>query len=114
MRSVVPTERPSCRRDRVPGVVPPDARRAAWFRAEVMRSCGRQKGTRDQRAEHAHAADRFAREIIRFLTVAVVRSRRLMGIPLGRAINASAEACWFAFTVQWSQVMGLLEREQLV
>jgi hypothetical protein len=34
-------------------------------------------------AEHAHAADRFAREIVRILTVCVVRSRRLMGRPLG-------------------------------
>jgi hypothetical protein len=35
-------------------------------------------------AEPAHAADRFAREIVPFLTVFVVRSRRLMGNPLGR------------------------------
>ena len=35
-------------------------------------------------AEHAHAADRFAREIVGFLTVVVARSRRLMGKPLGR------------------------------
>jgi len=34
-------------------------------------------------AEHAHAADRFAREIIGFLTFFAVRSRRLMGNPLG-------------------------------
>jgi len=32
--------------------------------------------------QQAHAADRFAREIVGFLTVAVVRSRRLMGRPL--------------------------------
>jgi len=34
-------------------------------------------------AEHAHAADRFAREIIRILVAVVMRSRRLMGRPLG-------------------------------
>ena len=34
-------------------------------------------------AEHAHAADRFARKIVGILTVCVVRSRRLMGKPLG-------------------------------
>jgi hypothetical protein len=34
-------------------------------------------------AEHAHAPDRFAREIVGFLTVLVVRSRRLMGNPFG-------------------------------
>jgi hypothetical protein len=36
-----------------------------------------------QRAEHAHAADRFAREIDGILTVTAVRSRRLMGNPFG-------------------------------
>jgi hypothetical protein len=36
-----------------------------------------------QRAEHAHAADRFAREIIGILTLSAVRLRRLMGSPLG-------------------------------
>jgi hypothetical protein len=35
-------------------------------------------------AQQAHAADRFAREIIAILTVFVVRLRRLMGKPLGR------------------------------
>jgi len=34
-------------------------------------------------AEHAHAADRFAREIVGILTVAAVRSQRLMGRPFG-------------------------------
>jgi len=34
-------------------------------------------------AEHAHSADRFAREIIGILTAFVMRSRRLMGRPLG-------------------------------
>jgi hypothetical protein len=37
----------------------------------------------DRSAEHAHAADRFAREIVRFLTVSAARSRRLMGRPFG-------------------------------
>jgi hypothetical protein len=40
-------------------------------------------GTSDQRAEHAHAADRFAREIVGFLVAIAVRSRRLMGKPFG-------------------------------
>ena len=53
-------------RDWVRRVIPPNAGCARWLRARVVRSCGRQKGTRDQRAEHAHAADRFAREIVRF------------------------------------------------
>jgi hypothetical protein len=34
-------------------------------------------------AQPAVAADRFAREIVRILTASVVRSRRLMGRPLG-------------------------------
>jgi hypothetical protein len=38
-------------------------------------------------AEHAHAADRFAHEIVCILTLLAVRSRRLMGNPLGRIIN---------------------------
>jgi len=37
--------------------------------------------------EHAHAADRFAREIIAILTAFVVRLRRLMGRPLGGSIS---------------------------
>jgi len=46
---------------------------------------------RDRSAEHAHAADRFAREIVRFLTVLVMRLRRLMGNPLaGNSSSASA------------------------
>jgi len=40
-----------------------------------------------ERAQHAHAADRFAREIIAILAVIVVRSRRLMGRPLGGALS---------------------------
>jgi hypothetical protein len=34
-------------------------------------------------AEPAHAADRFAREIVGILTRFVMRSQRLMGIPFG-------------------------------
>jgi len=41
----------------------------------------------DRSAEHAHAADRFARKIVGFLTVIVVRLRRLMGNPLGRHLS---------------------------
>jgi hypothetical protein len=37
-----------------------------------------------RRAEHAHAADRFAHEIIAILAVFVMRLRRLMGKPFGR------------------------------
>ena len=66
------------------GVIPMNARYATWFRAGVVHSCGRQIGTRDQRAEHAHAADRFARKIVGFLALCAVRSRRLMGKPFGR------------------------------
>jgi hypothetical protein len=39
-------------------------------------------------AEQAHAADRFAREIVRILAVYAARSRRLMGKALGRSISA--------------------------
>jgi hypothetical protein len=42
-------------------------------------------------AEHAHAADRFAPEIVRFLAVMTVRSRRLMGRPLGADKRMSFE-----------------------
>jgi hypothetical protein len=38
-------------------------------------------------AEHAHAADRFAREIPAILERDPTRSRRLMRHSLGRAIN---------------------------
>jgi len=48
-------------------------------------------------AEHAHAADRFAREIGGILTLLPARSRRLMGRPLGRALaeehNRLGEEC---------------------
>jgi len=37
----------------------------------------------DRSAEHAHAADRCAREIGGILTAFVARSRRLMGRPFG-------------------------------
>jgi len=70
------------RRDSLLGVVPPNARRARWFRADVVRACGWQPRTAGQRAEHAHAADRFARKIVGFLALCAVRSRRLMGRPL--------------------------------
>jgi hypothetical protein len=55
-------------------------------RGAVPRWCdhaGWQPGTTGQPAEHAHAADRCAREIVGILTVSVVRSRRLMGRPFG-------------------------------
>jgi hypothetical protein len=71
------------KRDRVRRVIPANARRAVWYCAGVVRSCGWSHGTVSQRAEHAHAADRFAREIEGFLTRFAVRSRRLMGNPFG-------------------------------
>jgi len=37
---------------------------------------------KEVRAEQAHAADRFAREILAILTVCAARSQRLMGNPL--------------------------------
>jgi hypothetical protein len=40
-------------------------------------------------AEHAHAADRFAREIVRILARFMARSQRLMGRPLGRSMKSS-------------------------
>jgi hypothetical protein len=39
------------------------------------------------RAQPAHAADRFAREIIAILAVFAVRLRRLMGNPLGARLS---------------------------
>jgi hypothetical protein len=75
---------------RVRGVIPANARRARWFRAGVVRSYGWLFGTRDQRAEHAHAADRFAREIKGFLIRFAVRLRQLMGIPLARNPSSSS------------------------
>src|SRR5438552_10874123 len=41
------------------------------------------KRNRAAAAEHAHAADRFAREIVGFSTACAVRLRRLMGRPFG-------------------------------
>ena len=55
----------------------------AWYHVGVVGTGGRHANARGQRAEHTHAADRFAREIVGFLTLFVVRSRRLMGIPFG-------------------------------
>jgi hypothetical protein len=52
------------KRDRVRCVIPANVRRARWLRAGLVRSCGWLLGTTGQRAEHAHAADRFAREIV--------------------------------------------------
>src|SRR4051812_19725603 len=49
------------------------------------------RGNPTDRARSAHpavATDRFAREIIRFLTRFAVRSRQLNGIPLGGTIEA--------------------------
>ncbi len=74
---------PLCQACSRSGVIPLNARCARWRRAKVVLSCGRLLGARDQRAEHAHATDRFAREIVRFLTVRIARLRRLMGIPFG-------------------------------
>jgi hypothetical protein len=54
-----------------------------WWCAGVVGQCGRHVKAGGRRAEHAHAADRFAREIIAILTVLVMRSRRLMGKPFG-------------------------------
>ena len=74
--------------DLVLGVIPMNARRAgviACQRGAVMRLADRNERPA---AEHAHAADRFAHEIIGILTVSAMRSRRLMGNPLGRPIHA--------------------------
>jgi len=62
----------------------PNARCAACGSVEVWsaHATGNPK-ERDRSAEPAHAADRFAREIIGILTVAAVRLRRLMGNPFG-------------------------------
>src|SRR5205085_2500005 len=84
-------------RDCVLGVVPLSARCARWLRAGVVRSCRRQIGTRSQRAEHAHAADRCAREILGFLTVCVARLRRLMGNPLG---GSHSRLCMLTISTQ--------------
>ena len=41
----------------------------AWFCACVVGACGWHSNERDRSAEHAYAADRFAREIVGFLTL---------------------------------------------
>jgi hypothetical protein len=46
-----------------------------------------QQSPTDRAVQQAHAADRFAREIVCILTVSAVRLRRLMGRPLGGAIS---------------------------
>jgi len=68
--------------DRTPGV-------PAWYHVGVVGGCYRHANDGCQSAEHAHAADRCAREIVRILTAFVVRSRRLMGRPLGRNLSSS-------------------------
>ena len=40
-----------------------------WNRAGVVGGCGWRANDDDRVAEHAYAADRFAREIVGFLTV---------------------------------------------
>jgi hypothetical protein len=42
------------------------------------------------RAQPAHAADRFARKSVGFLTLFAVRLRRLMGNPLGAPTRTSS------------------------
>jgi hypothetical protein len=54
----------------------PNARHAAWYRAEVVRGGWRHTNDGGQPAEHGVPADRFARKIVRFLTqFSAVRSR---------------------------------------
>jgi len=48
---VIPTKRPLCR---------------VWYPAGVVGACGWHISDGDRDAEHAYAADRFAREIVRF------------------------------------------------
>jgi hypothetical protein len=47
--AVIPAHARRAERDRVPEVIKPHAGRARWLGAGVVRSCGWQKGTRDQR-----------------------------------------------------------------
>jgi len=56
-------------------VVPPNARCAAWFRAAVVRVGWWQPGTTGQPAEPIVATDRFAHEIVAFLTPLLWRAR---------------------------------------
>jgi hypothetical protein len=72
------------KRDRVLTVVPANARYAgviACWCGAVMRAAPQR---RKPAAQPAVPADRFAREIVRILTAFAVRSRQLMGNPLGR------------------------------
>jgi hypothetical protein len=64
VRSVLPFQCPLCRRDRVQHVVRPNARRAVWF-AHATGAIERVTPA----AQPAVPADRFAREIVRFLKV---------------------------------------------
>ena len=57
----------------------------AWERAGVVGPCGRQPKTTNRAAEHSIPADRFARAIVRFLTVSAVRARHLNAKPLDRS-----------------------------
>jgi len=57
------------------GVVPPNARCAAWFRAGVVRVGWRHAHDGGQPAEPIVAADRCAREIGAFLTSLLRRAR---------------------------------------
>jgi hypothetical protein len=54
-----------------------------WFRAGVVRACGQPASVIRQPAQPAVPADRFAREIVRFLARCVMRLRLLNGNPLG-------------------------------
>jgi len=63
------------------GAIPPRAGARVTSPSVADASVWRSRGAP---AQPAHAADCFAREIIAILTVVVVRSRRLMGNPLGR------------------------------
>jgi hypothetical protein len=69
------------------GVVQMNARCAGCATVEVWSAHA--EGNRndgDRSAEHAYAADRFAREIVCILTVILVaRLRRLIGNPFGRS-----------------------------
>jgi len=77
LKSVVPGVLPEgCGSDRTP-VVP------VWYQDGVVGACGQHPNERDRSAEHADAADRCARKIVRILTLLLARSRRLIGKPFG-------------------------------
>jgi predicted 3-demethylubiquinone-9 3-methyltransferase (glyoxalase superfamily) len=59
----------------------------AWFHAGVVGGCGWRASDGDRVAEHAYAADRFAREIVGFLKAVPARSRQLNAKPLGEDPN---------------------------